>query len=192
MRKKKKPGCFSLIAYAFTLLILVVLFSTATSGKKEDQAPPSPTPIATEAVALVDMPMDQALGVITQNADSVSWKTVNVTIDPDVVWIDADRNNDLLGDESMLIGSIRYAIDVMQEAFQLDGVPQLYFRFHENGRDSNGQQVDMITITMRITKEKADELDLDYFHEWAITKQLAFLKAIDGYSLYKDYKAIAQ
>jgi hypothetical protein len=190
--KKKKGGCFSRFLYAFFLLMLVVLFSSVANEKKTEQPTPTATPVVTEAADLKAMPIDQALAAITEKADGIPWKTRAVTIEPDVIIVDAQKNNDLLKEKSLLIGSIHYAIDVTKEAFTINDVQQLYFRFHENGRDDNGQQVDMTTITMQITKEKAAELNLDYFREWAATKQLAYLNAIDGYSMHKDYKAIAK
>lgn len=138
------------------------------------------------------MPLEEAALTIGQNTTEAYWKMLSCEVYPDVIYVDVKQEGFYFDESSLLIASIRFAIEYMQEAFLLDDVPQLYFRFHENGRDKNGQQVDMTTITMRITKEKAVELDLEYFHEWAVTKQLAFLKAINGYSLYRDYKAIAQ
>lgn len=138
------------------------------------------------------MSLSDAVLAIGQNTKESGWQISSCVVDPDVVWVDVERNNEWFDDEFMLVGAIRFAIEYMQEAFKLNNVPQLYFRFKEKGRNNNGQQIDMTTITMRVTKEKAEVLDLDYFHEWAVTKQLAFLNAINGYSLYKDYKAIAK
>lgn len=68
----------------------------------------------------------------------------------------------------------------------------IYLRFHENGRDNYGKQVDMTTITIRLKKETAAKMDLAYMLDSAARTQKLFLDVVDGYSLYKDYKGILE
>ena len=92
----------------------------------------------------------------------------------------------------LLIAAVEYSIDVQREAFARDDVPQIVLQFIEPYRDQYGQLFDNTTITMRISKERFAKLDLDYFRENAYYRQLHYLKAIDSYSLHRDYKAIAK
>lgn len=138
------------------------------------------------------MSAEEAANAIGKSIKNSYWKFDSCEMDPEVVFVDVRQDGIYWDESSLLIYAIQFSIDYIKEAFTCDGIPQLYFRFHENGRDKNGQQVDMTTITMRVTKEKAAALDLDYFHEYSYTQQLAFLKAINGYSLHASYKAIAQ
>ena len=167
----------------FALLLSLVLLPCASLAEMET-IPEKPDYLA--------MPIEEAAMAIGQNTLEAYWQFLSCEVYPDVIYVDVKQEGLFFDTQSLLIASIRFAIEYMQEAFLLDQAPQLYFRFHENGRDQYGQQVDMITITMRITREKAAELNLEYFHEYAVTKQLAFLQAINGYSLFRDYKAIAQ
>lgn len=138
------------------------------------------------------MSAEEAANAIGKSIKNFHWKFDSCEMDPEVVFVDVRQDGIYWDESSLLISAIQFSIDYIKEAFTCDGIPQLYFRFHENGRDKNGHQVDMTTITMRVTKEKAAALDLDYFHEYSYTQQLAFLKAINGYSLHASYKAIAQ
>lgn len=150
------------------------------------------TELTQEKPDYTTMPIEEAVLAIGQNTQEAYWQFISCETYPDVIYVDVKQEGYYYDTESLLIASIRFAIEYMQEALLLDQVPQLYFRFHENGRDQYGKQIDMVTITMRITRERAAELDLEYFHEYAVTKQLAFLQAINGYSLFRDYKAIAK
>lgn len=93
---------------------------------------------------------------------------------------------------SLLIAAVEYAIDFQRATFARDDVPQIVLQFIEYGRDKYGQRVDMTTITMRMTKERTAKLDLDYFREYAYSRQLDYLNAIDGYSLHREYKSVAK
>lgn len=167
----------------FALLSVLILLSCSSFAETET---------ILEKPDYSAMPIEEAVLLIGQNTTEAYWEFLSCEVYPDVIYVDVQQEGFFFDTQSLLIASIRFAIEYMQEAFLLDQVPQLYFRFHEKGRDQYGQQVDMITITMRITREKAAELNLEYFHEYAVTKQLAFLQAINGYSLFRDYKAIAQ
>lgn len=197
-KRNSKGGCSAKMVKFLSIFAFVFLLFLAANSNNNNQTTPqvtnTPAPTATIAPATdyKSMPLEEAVQAIGQNTYNWHWEIRSCEVYPDVVYVDVAQNGAYYDTSSLLISAIRFSIDYMKEAFQLDGIPQLYFRFHENGRDKNGQQVDMTTITMRITKEKAAELDLDYFHEYAVTRQLAYLNAINGYSLHKDYKAVAK
>lgn len=110
--------------------------------------------------------------------------------DPEVIIIDVDM--DVADAGYALSRAILYCIDTANALFQRNDVPMLYLKFWEPGRDENGRAVDMMTITMRLRKTTAAQIDMDYFYQYTANNQLRFLSAIDGYSLHKDYKAAAQ
>lgn len=110
--------------------------------------------------------------------------------DPEVIILDV--NMDVHDSGYALSRAIRYCIDTANALFQRNDVPMIYFKFWEPGRDKNGNAVDMMTITMRLRKTTAEKMDMDYFYQYPANNQLRFLNAIDGYSLHKDYKAVAQ
>lgn len=196
-KRSEKGGCSAkmvkfLSIFSFVFLLFLAVNSSHTQTTPQSTNTPEPTAAASQAVDYRKTPVEEAVFAIGQNTKEAYWTFLSCEVYPDVIYVDVKQEGLYFDNSSLLIAAIRYSIEYIQEAFLLDDVPQLYFRFHENGRDKNGQQVDMTTITMRITKEKAAELNLDYFYEYAVTKQLAYLNAINGYSLYKDYKAIAQ
>jgi hypothetical protein len=115
----------------------------------------------------------------------------SIEIDPDVVIIDAEFGRSY-NTQSRLIGSVRYTIRIAQEIFKHKDAPMIYLRFHENGRDNYGNQVDMTTITIRLKKSTAAKMDLAYMLDSAARTQKLFLDVVDGYSLHKDYKAILE
>lgn len=110
--------------------------------------------------------------------------------DPEVIILDVDM--DVRDSGYALSCAICYCIDTANALFQRNDVPMLYLKFWEPGRDKNGNAVDMMTITMRLRKTTAEKMDMDYFYQYPANNQLRFLNAIDGYSLHKDYKAVAQ
>lgn len=106
--------------------------------------------------------------------------------DPTVLMIDIDLNPHEL--RSTLGASIRYCIAVSEILFSHEGFPMLYFRFWQPS--NTGAR--MCVITMRISAKTAERLDLNDLWKHATLNQLEYLEAIDGYSLYKDYRMVVQ
>jgi hypothetical protein len=151
----------------------------------------TPKPTATTKPDYSSMKIADAARAICEAASDGVCLLRSIEIDPDVVIIDAEFGRSY-NTQSRLIGSVRYTIRIAQEIFKHKDAPMIYLRFHENGRDNYGNQVDMTTITIRLKKATAAKMDLDYMLDSAARTQKLFLDVVDGYSLYKDYKAILE
>lgn len=197
---KSRSGALDMIVAL--LFLLSIAFCAIYMSLKDSQPAPQPVPVATATEAPTEAPtveptaapptLAESAQAIGEKVKETGWEFLSCDVQQDVIFVDVKRNSDWFDDEFMLVGAIRWSIEYIKEIYALDHVPPLYFSFHEDGIDKNGYPTDMITITMRITPERAGEINLDYFHEYAVTRQLAYLKAINSYSLHKDYKAIAK
>ena len=151
----------------------------------------TPKPTATPKPDYTSMKIEDAARAICEAASDGVCILRSVEVDPEVVFIDAEFGK-IYSDQSRLICAVRYTIKIAQEIFAHKDAPMIYLRFHENGRDNYGNQVDMTTITIRLKRETAAKMDLAYMLDSAARTQKLFLNAVDGYSLYKDYKAILE
>ena len=148
--------------------------------------------IATESSTdYTSMALDQAIelaGLAAKN-DVCSLRAYDAGY-PEVIMLDVDMKP---GDTSYVLSSaIRYCIHMTNALFQRNDVQMVDLKFWEPGRDKKGNAVDMMTITMRLRKTTAAQINMDYFYQYTAANQLKFLTAIDGYSMHKDYKAVAQ
>lgn len=146
--------------------------------------------VAHGVVDYTSMTLDDALAAIALVADDTGYGSCTTraidTTDPSVIYVDV--NLKIVDSENALNDSVRYVCTMAQSAFTRSDVPMMYFRFYEPGRDAKGNSIDLMTITVRLTADTAAEMDLDYFAEFAAAQKGNFFKAVDGYSLYKDYK----
>lgn len=149
----------------------------------------TPRPTATPLPDYAAMKIEDAARLICESASDGVCILRSIEIDPEVIFIDAEFGS-AYKDQSRLIGAVRYTIRIAQEIFAHKDAPMIYLRFHENGRDQYGNQVDMTTITIRLKRETAAKMNLPYMLDSAARTQKLFLDAADGYSLHKDYKEI--
>lgn len=105
--------------------------------------------------------------------------------------IHVDMKN-LYDNRNTISDTICFSIDFARRAFLRDDITMIRFFFHEAGRNSYGQQVDMQTITMKIKKTTFQKINIDYIYKWPATNQLLYLNALDAYTLYKDYKRVVK
>lgn len=167
------------------LLAIVCLMSSSVAFAAKA------TPTATPKPDYAAMDIEVAAKAVAEAANSNTCTVRSIEIDPEVIFIDVDFGRSYYA-ESLLIGAVRYAIDVARDIFAHDKAPMIYLRYHEAGRDKYGNAVDMTTITIRLAKATAAKMDLDWMYDSAARTQKLFLDACDGYSLHKDYKGVLE
>ena len=194
-RNNKKHGC-STFLLAFVWLFFVIYIGSDSSVDTET----TPANMATTATIaptntpepdLKAMTAQEAAETATAFANSSTCTTRAVSAESDVCMIEIDMDH-LFSDNSAMINSIQYCCDLAPMIFKNDDIPMIYLQFFEKGRDKYGNEIDMMTITMRLTRDTAEKMNFEYFDTWAYTRQLAFFSVLDGYSLYGEYKKIAQ
>lgn len=201
-KQKKKQGCFSqFVTFIFVFVALVVIM---TGNKKNDsktapapqptaalsvtatpEAKPTNAPTATPAAALSGDPIMASL----QKANNNRFAVVSYEKETDMLIVELEASGDGL---SYDVGSaVLYMMKTADGAFEASGVPEMVVRFFENNNGSRNA-----TITMRLKKETASQIDFEDFYvkygwvgEEAIQK---FLSMMDGYSLIGEYKTLLQ
>lgn len=177
------------------VMLLVLLFlinachdddtaTTTTTAKPKSTATATPT----AEPDYTTMPAAEAARIITGAASGRTCKVRSIEVFNGEIYIDTDINTSLLDEWSILVDVIRYTIDVARDIYDCQGCTSAVFRFHEPGRDKYGNAIDLTTITLRLNKTTAEKMNLDYFHEYAPTKQKAFFDVCDSCSMYKEYK----
>lgn len=186
-RKQKKMGCFTQIFWGIFVLLIFGVFAGSNNSEPSS---PTATPAAvsqTEAPDYSSMSLTDAIKSVAEYADNLRCKTRECYAEGTNVYVEVDVNS--LTTSSNITGAIMYCIDYAKNVFQNEGANKVYIRFHEPGRDSNGWEIDLTTMTMILSKQTKEKINLDYFYGQANkSAQMQFLKAIDGYLLHNDYK----
>lgn len=138
------------------------------------------------------LPLDEAITAIAENSnDGVCYFREYTFYPGEEIHIHVDLKG-IYDDRNTISDTIRFAIDFAKRAFTRDDIPMIRFFFHEAGHNASGQRIDMQTITMKIKKTTFAKIDIDYYYKWTANNQLAFFKAIDAYTLHKDYKQVVK
>lgn len=189
--EREKPGR---PLWKSVVMLIILLFLIRACGDSNDAATTTAKPNATATVAptavpdYTTMPANKAARIITTAANSRTCNMRTVEVFDNEIYIDVDINASLMDEQNILVNVIRYTIDVARDIYDCKGCNSAVFRFHEPGRDKYGNAIDLTTITLRLNKTTVQKMNLDYFHEYAPTKQKAFFDVCDSHSMYKEYK----
>lgn len=138
------------------------------------------------------LPLDEAINAIAEHSnDGVCYFREYTFYPGEEIHIHVDLRN-LYDERNTISDVIRFSIDFSRRAFTRNDIPQIRFFFHEPGHNASGQRIDMQTITMKIKKATFAKIDIDYYYKWTANNQLAYLKALDAYTLYRDYKQVVK
>ena len=177
------------------VLVLLVMFSWAVADYEDEEYFDLDAFLATEEIELTEgitvdcssLTRDEAIRMSLDSHYSSYCIVADFdSSDPEVIMVDVTM--EVLVTENALSEAIKYCIRVCRDLFVREDIPMIRFCYWEPAVGGGT----MCTITIRLEKETASRIDLDYYEKWTANNQLEFLRQVDGYSLHRDYKRVAQ
>lgn len=194
-RKKKKHGCLSTICSVF---FMVVIFAVVSGNDSDNNGAnstytnrPKATATATVRPDYYSLPIENAVSMIAEAAQTNDCTTRSVSYYPDMIEIEVNMKN-RYDTQLMLNSAIAYSMKAFPMFFEHPDSPQVRFTFWEPGRDKYGNPIDMCTISMRLERETYEKINWAFYKQNQYTHVKNYLDILDGHSLYKDYKAVLE
>lgn len=195
-KNERKSGCGTYFVTVIFVIIVFTLFNSInedgnTTNQPTYTARPKATATATIKPNYYSMPIEDAVYLIADAAQTVNCTTRSVSYYTDVIEIGVNMKTNS-STQIMLDYAISYSLKAFPMFFEHPDSPQVRFTFWEPGRDKYGNPRDIQTITMRLERETAQLINWEYFKQNKYTQAKNYLEILDGHSLYKDYKAVLQ
>ena len=195
-KKEKKSGCGTYFVTVIFVIIVFTLFNSInedgnTTNQPTYTARPQATATATTKPNYYAMTIEEAVYLIAEDAQTIDCTTRSVSYYPDMIEIGVNMKTNS-STKIMLDYAISYSLKAFPMFFEHPDSPQVRFTFWEPGRDQYGNPRDIQTITMRLERETAQLINWEYFKQNKYTQAKNYLEILDGYSLYRDYKAVLQ